>query len=94
VSKTAPGRPGSDEYAHGYSAGRDAERERSQKVVHDNISGNLIAASFAVEIARQKLEQDGRPEAEDLKRAGELIDRSINNLIKAFASNPPGIEKE
>jgi signal transduction histidine kinase len=89
VSDPAPGKRGSDEYAHGYSAGRDAELERARKIVHDDISGNLIAATFAVETARQKLEQEGRPEAEDLKRAGELIDRAINDLIKAFASDPP-----
>jgi signal transduction histidine kinase len=87
VTNAVPGKPGSDEYLRGYSAGQSAERERARKVVHDDISGNLIAASFAVETARQKLEEEGRPEAQDLKRAGDLIDLSVNDLIKAFASD-------
>src|SRR6266481_1856641 len=68
-------------------------KERSRQVVHHNVSGNLLAASFAAETAKQKLEDEGRPEAEDLERVTHLIDRAINDLVNAFTSGPPITEQ-
>jgi hypothetical protein len=85
----ASGTRGTEEYARGYLFGQNDEKERSRQVVHDNVSGNLLAASFAAETARQKLEDEGRPEAEDLERVTYLIDRAINDLVNAFTSGPP-----
>jgi PAS domain-containing protein len=84
----------SEEYAKGYLAGQEAELQRSRRIVHNDISGNLIAASFAAENAKEKLEQEGRPEAKDLKQIADLIDQVINDLVKAFTAEPPIIEQE
>jgi hypothetical protein len=84
----ASGTRGIEEYARGYLLGQNDAKERSRQVVHDNVSGNLLAASFAAETAKQKLEDEGRPEAEDLERVTYLIDRAINDLLNAFTSGP------
>jgi hypothetical protein len=52
----------------------------------------LIVPSPA-ETAKQKLEDEGRPEAEDLERVTQLIDRAINDLVNAFTSGPPITEQ-
>ena len=83
-----------DEYARGYLIGQETERERSRQILHDNVSGNLLAASFAAESARQKLEDEGRPEVEDLKRVTNLIDHAITNLVDAFTSGPSVLDGE
>jgi hypothetical protein len=83
------GNHGVEGYARGYLVGLQEEKQRARQVVHDSVSGNLLAASFAAESAKQKLEDRDRPEAEDLKRVTYLIDRAINDLILAFTSEPP-----
>jgi signal transduction histidine kinase len=83
------GNRGAEGYARGYLIGLEEEKQRARQVVHDNVSGNLLAASFAAESAKQKLEDRERPEAEDLKRVTDLIDRAINDLVLAFTSEPP-----
>jgi hypothetical protein len=88
------GNRGIDEYARGYLIGRKTEKERSQQILHDNVSGNLLAASFAAESARQKLEDEGRPEVEDLNRVTSLIDQAITNLVDAFTSGPSILNEE
>jgi len=39
-------------------------------------------------------EDEGRPEAEDLERVTQLIDRAINDLVNAFTSGPPITEQQ
>jgi signal transduction histidine kinase len=94
VLDPASGNRGTEEYARGYLIGQEAEKQRSRQVMHDTVSGNLLAASFAAENAKQKLEDDGRPEAEDLKRVTSLIDQAINDLVTAFTSGPSITEEE
>jgi signal transduction histidine kinase len=64
----------------------EEEKQRARQVVHENVSGDLLAASFAAENAKQKLEDQERPEAEDLNRVTYLIDRAITDLVQAFTS--------
>jgi hypothetical protein len=80
-------------YARGYLVGLEEEKPRARQVVHENGSGNLLAASFAAENAKQKLEDQERPEAEDLKRVTYLIDRAITGLVQAFTSERPIAEQ-
>jgi hypothetical protein len=75
-------------YARGYLVGLEEEKARARGVVDDNVTGNLLAASFAAENAKQKLEDEQRPEAEDLKRVTYLIDQAISDLVNAFTSEP------
>jgi len=89
----ASGTRGIEEYARGYLFGQNDAKERSRQLVRDTVSGNLLAASFAAETAKQKLEDEGRPEAEDLERIAYLIDRAINDLVNAFTSGPPITEQ-
>jgi signal transduction histidine kinase len=83
------GNRGAEGYARGFLVGLEEEKQRAGQVVRDNVSGNLLAASFAAENAKQKLEDEERPEAEDLKRVTKLIDQAINDLVNAFTSEPP-----
>jgi signal transduction histidine kinase len=83
------GNRGPEGYARGYLIGLEEEKQRARQVVHDSVSGNLLAASFAAENAKQKLEDHDRPEAEDLKRVTRLIDQAINDLVLAFTSELP-----
>ena len=83
------GTRGIEGYARGYLVGLEEEKQRARQVVRENVSGNLLAASFAAENAKQKLEDQERPEAEDLKRVTYLIDQAINDLVHAFTSERP-----
>ncbi len=83
------GNRGTEEYARGYLVGLDEEKRRAREVVQETVSGNLLAASFAAENAKKKLEDEERPEAEDLKRVAYLIDQAINDLVNAFTAKPP-----
>jgi PAS domain-containing protein len=87
------GDQGAEEYARGYLAGLAEEKQRARRVVHDNVSGNLLAASFAAENAKQKPEDEGRPEAEDVKRIAYPIDRAITDLVNAFTAESPITEQ-
>jgi hypothetical protein len=87
------GTRGAEGYARGYLVGLDEEKQRARQLVHQNVSGDLLAASFAAENAKQKLEDQERPEAEDLKRVTYLIDRAINGLVQAFTSERPIAEQ-
>jgi len=89
----ASGNRGAEGYAWGYLVGLEEEKQRTRQVVHETVSGNLLAASFAAENAKQKLEDQERPEAEDLKRVTYLIDQAINDLVHAFTSEPPIAER-
>jgi PAS domain-containing protein len=80
---------GAEGYARGYLVGLGEEKERARQIVRENVSGNLLAASFAAENAKQKLEDQERPEAADLRRITYLIDQAINDLVNAFTSEPP-----
>jgi hypothetical protein len=83
------GNRGIEEYARGYLVGLEEEKHRARQVVQETVGGNLLAASFAAENAKKKLEDAERPEAEDLKRVTYLIDRAINDLVNAFTAKPP-----
>jgi hypothetical protein len=84
----ASGNRGMEEYARGYLVGLE-EEDRARQVVHETVGGNLLAASFAAENAKKKLEDEERPEAEDLKRVTYLIDQAINDLVNAFTAKRP-----
>jgi hypothetical protein len=88
------GNRGTEEYARGYLVGQEAEKQRSRQILHDKVSGNLIAASFAAEQAKQSLENEGRPEAEDLQRVTDLVGQAISDLVSAFNSGPTIIEED
>jgi hypothetical protein len=88
------GNRGTEEYSRGYLVGQEAQKERSRQTFHDRVSGNLIAASFAAENAKQSLENERRPEAEDLQRVTDLIGQAISDLVSAFTSGPTVTEEE
>jgi hypothetical protein len=83
------GNRGIEEYARGYLGGQEEENHGARQVVQEAVSGNLLAASFAAENAKNKLEVEERPEAEDLKRVTYLIDQAINDLVNAFTAKRP-----
>ena len=78
-----------EEYARGYLVGLEQEKQRAQQVVQEAVGGNLLAASFAAENAKKKLEDEERPETEDLKRVTYLIDQAISDLVNAFTAKRP-----
>jgi hypothetical protein len=83
------GNRGIEDYARGYLVGLEEEKHRARQVVQETAGGNLLAASFAAENAKKKLEDEERPEAEDLKRVTYLIDQAINDLVNAFTAKRP-----
>jgi hypothetical protein len=83
------GNRGIEEYARGYLGGQEEENHGARQVVQETVGGNLLAASFAAENAKNKLEDEERPEAEDLKRVTYLIDQAINDLVNAFTAKRP-----
>jgi hypothetical protein len=83
------GSRGIEEYARGYLVGLGEEKHRTRQIVQETVSGNLLAASFAAENAKKKLEDEKRREAEDLKHVTYLIDQAINDLVNAFTAKRP-----
>ena len=84
--------PGTGEFVRGRLLGQQEERERLWGLLHDSLNPHLIAAVFAAQSAKEKLESKGLAEAADLSNITKLLDSVIEQTVKAIEeppANPP-----
>jgi hypothetical protein len=84
--------PGTGEFARGRLLGQQEERERLWGLLHNSLNPHLIAAVFAAQSAKEKLESKGLAEAADLSKVTKILDTVIDQTIKAVekpSTEPP-----
>jgi hypothetical protein len=76
--------PGTGEFARGHLVGQQKERERLWELLHNSLSPHLIAAAFAAQSAKEKLESKGLAEAADLSKVTKILDHVIEQTVTAL----------
>jgi hypothetical protein len=71
-------------FAHGQTIGREQERERIRRLLHNALSPQLLVALFAIAGAKAKAEEKGHEEAEELARAMRALEQGIDNVVRAL----------
>ncbi|HEY0791735.1 MAG TPA: hypothetical protein VGD78_11795 [Chthoniobacterales bacterium] len=71
--------------------GRQEEADRVRKVIHDEVSSDLLAASFGVHSVNAKLQARDAPESAEMAQAVGALDQAIQRLIAAFSVEQPGV---
>jgi len=78
------------EFARGRLLGQQEERERLWGLLHNSLNPHLIAAVFAAQSAKEKLESKGLAEAADLSKITRILDTVIDQTVKAVEE--PSVE--
>ena len=76
--------PVAEVFAHGQTVGREQERERVRRLLHDALSPQLLVALFAITGAKAKAEEKGHEEAKELARAMRALEQGIDNIVRAL----------
>jgi len=80
--------PGTGEFGRGRLLGQQEERERLWGLLHNSLNPYLIAAVFAAQSAKEKLESKGLAEAADLSKVKNILDSVIDQTVKAVEEPP------
>ncbi|HEY0791178.1 MAG TPA: hypothetical protein VGD78_08945 [Chthoniobacterales bacterium] len=81
-----------DDYLCGLLVGQHATHDRLKQSFHDTVSQQVMAATFAVETLRDKLERDGAPGGSQVAAISGLIQTLITDIKDALdfqAVTPP-----
>jgi signal transduction histidine kinase len=70
----------STEFEQGRLVGQQEERARMVKSFHDEVSSTMMAALFAVESAKNTLEEQSLPALEPLEKASELLSEAVEKI--------------
>jgi hypothetical protein len=71
--------------------GRQEEASRVRKVIQDEVSPDLLAATFGVHSVNAKLQARDAPESVEMARAVRALDQAIQQLITVFSAEQPGV---
>ena len=71
--------------------GRQEEANRVRRVIHDEVSPDLLAATFGVHSVNAKLQARHAPESVEMARAVGALDQAIQRLVAAFSAEQPGV---
>ena len=71
--------------------GRQEEASRVRQVIHDEVSPDLLAATFGVHSVNAKLQARHAPESVEMARAVGALDQAIERLITAFSAAQPSV---
>ncbi len=71
--------------------GRQEEARRARQLIHDDVSPELLAASFGAHSVNEKLKARQAPEAGEMTRLTETLDAAIQRLVAVFSTQPSGI---
>jgi signal transduction histidine kinase len=84
---------GSIEFQQGRLVGQEEERARIAQAFHDEVSSEVLAAIFKIEVARQKLESSESPHTEVISEVSELVSDAIEKIadILAKRKQEPGV---
>ena len=70
----------SAEFEQGRLIGQQEERARIVKSFHDEVSSTMMAALFAVESAKNTLEEQNLPASESLEKASESLSEAVEKI--------------
>jgi len=84
---------GSIEFQQGRLVGQEEERARIAQAFHDEVSSEVMAAIFKIEVARQKLESSESPHTEVMSEVSELVSEAIEKIagILEKKTREPGV---
>jgi len=84
---------GSIEFEQGRLVGQEEERARIAQAFHDEVSSELVAAIFKVELAKEKLESSEAPQAEVISELSEIVSCAIEKIadILEKRKQEPGV---
>ena len=71
---------GSIEFQQGRLVGQEEERARIAQAFHDEVSSEVLAAIFKIELARQKLESSESLHAEVMSELSEIDSGAIEKI--------------
>jgi len=71
---------GSIEFEQGRLVGQEEERARIAHAFHDEVSSEVLAAIFKIELAKEKLESSESPQAEVISELSELVSETIEKI--------------
>ncbi|HEX3444080.1 MAG TPA: hypothetical protein VHS80_05135, partial [Chthoniobacterales bacterium] len=58
----------------------------------DEVSSPILAAIFAIAIAKDELESGNKPEAKSLQRASDLLSGALEKMGEALENNPGDVK--
>jgi signal transduction histidine kinase len=81
------------EFEQGRLVGQEEERARIAQAFHDEVSSELLTAIFKVELAKEKLESSGSPQAEVISELSEIVSGAIEKIadILEKRKQEPGV---
>jgi signal transduction histidine kinase len=71
---------GSIEFEQGRLVGQEEERARIAQAFHDEVSSEVLAAIFKIELAKEKLDSSESPQAEAISELSELVSDTIEKI--------------
>ncbi|MBV9489015.1 MAG: hypothetical protein JO069_04725 [Verrucomicrobia bacterium] len=77
-----------DDTAGARLLGREQEAQRARRVIHDEVSPELLAAAFGAHSVGEKLRARQAPETGEMARVIESLDQAIQRLIATFSVEP------
>jgi signal transduction histidine kinase len=71
---------GSVEFEQGRLVGQEEERARIAQEFHDEVSSEVLAAIFKIELAKEKLNSSESPQAEAISELSEVVSDTIEKI--------------
>jgi len=70
----------SSTFTQGRLVGNEEKRKRVAQVFHEELSSGLLEAVFQIQLAKQKLEASGSPDAAHVAQASEILSETIDKM--------------
>ena len=72
--------------------GREEEAQRARRLIHDEVSPELLAASFGAHSLGEKLKARQAPESGEMSRVVESLDKAVQRLIAVFSTESTAVQ--
>jgi len=71
-------------FIHGHLIGREEERDRMRKLLHDVLSSKILVASFIAHEVYQSLSAAGSEETKEFAKVTKLLQEVIDDIVRGF----------
>jgi hypothetical protein len=71
-------------FIHGHLIGREEERDRMRKLLHDVLSSKILVASFIAHEVYQSLSAAGSEETKEFAKVTNLLQEVIDDIVRGF----------
>ena len=71
----------------GQLVGREEERNRIVKALHEEVSSSVIAALFLIQTAKSELLEAGSPQAETVSKASEILTETAEKIADVLSES-------